>query len=544
MYIGIITVMYFKISLHSIFMPTLKSKTLLVLVLLCFSKTTAMAQLKKDTTVNYDVLKAMESLEEFNKKRRLFYEAYTLTTNSNNFETDMFIFQGDILRFKTSGKISTGDFSGYTGPGGHTSSNYLRSLFKVVADKPYGALLCKIGEDGEYRVLGDSIEFTAQTSGRLKFLVNDTDTNDNLGKFKSSFLLKSDYTPSGHEIQKEGSLVYLTENQRKELERIRAERQYKEENKERLAEEARIEEERKSVKRAEAYRLAKAKSRSENPVTLTENEAKDLLNACIGYTLTFKHEAGFVIKGEKSEKINERILDTNIEERRESHKNVISTLIARGASSQLSNFTESLQVLSNRIDDPTDDLKLANAVLNTMDSSTVGLDMPQIRNSVAQREVMDLIVKEKEESVTMRFSVSKPAGGFFGGKLIRWGLKNSLTGEVLIKPEYFFIGTMAEGLRFCKNQERVVGFLDEDGQVVIPFIYMNGSSFSSGMAPVTKNKEKWGFINRKGEVVIPFKFAFANSFDIDYPGLARVTRWLTNQVIYIDTNGKRVKNPK
>lgn len=527
-------------------MYPLVTKSFFILLILFFNQERLKAQVKTDTIFkyNYDVLKALEGLEEFREKSRLFFDAYTLTTNSNNFETDMFIFEGDILKFIPSGKISTGDFSGYTGPGGHTSTNYVRSIFKVVADKPYGALLCKIGEDGQYRLLGDSIEFTAQTSGRLKFLVNDKDLSDNLGKFESVVYLKSDFAKEDHTIQREGSLVYLTVNQQKELTRIRSQRQYREENKERLAEEALREEERKRAERAEIYRQAKEKSRLENPVVLSEKEAVDLFSACVGYTLTLNHVAGFMNTNEKNKKPHERLSDTSIRERLESHERLISSLIARGAESQLQNFTESLKVATTRITDPTDAIGLTQAVLNTMDSSTVGLDMSLIREIKDPGKVIDLIALENKESVALRFSITKPAGGFFGGELTRWGLKNSFTGEIMVEPEYLFIGGIDEGLRLSKNNQGAVGFLHEDGGIAIPFIYRAGSSFSSGLAPVTKTGERWGYINTKGEVAISFKFAYANGFDLDYPGVAKVRRWLTNQVIYIDTSGKLVKNPK
>ena len=521
--------------------PLFKSSTFLILLIVFYSQATMIAQVKTDSASRAEFRYHMKEVERLRDEYSRLLNAGRITTNSNNFEIDFFIFKGDILEFVTKGKISTGDFSGYTGPGGHL--NYISNLFNVVKDKPYGAFLCKIGEDGDYILLGDSIKFEAKTSGRLKVLVNDLDISDNRGKFESTFYLESKFSDEDHKIQREGNLVYLTDNQRKELERIRAERQYREENKERLAEEARKEEARKRAERKEDLRLAKEKSRLENPVTLSEKESKDLLYACIGYTLTSRHENNFRIF-KKTDKVSKRISATSIEKRKESHESVISSLVVKGAESQLTNFTESLQTAAIRISDFTDDFALINAVLNTMDSSTVGLNIPQIRKDIDLNYVNDLIIKEKEESVTLRFSKTEPAGGFFGGEVTRWGLKNSLTGEIIVEPNYLFIGLSDEGLRVSQDDQRAIGFLDDKGEIAIPFIYKAGSNFSSGLAPVTKNGERWGYINKKGEVVISFKFAKAYRFDVDYQGLAKVNRYITNQVIYIDTNGKRVKNPK
>ena len=55
------------------------------------------------------------------------------------------------------------------------------------------------------------------------------------------------------------------------------------------------------------------------------------------------------------------------------------------------------------------------------------------------------------------------------------------------------------------------GFVDETGELVIPYKYEQASGFYEGLAAV-RVKGKWGYIDKSGEVVIPFKYTIAASF--------------------------------
>lgn len=59
--------------------------------------------------------------------------------------------------------------------------------------------------------------------------------------------------------------------------------------------------------------------------------------------------------------------------------------------------------------------------------------------------------------------------------------------------------------------ERIFGWFNRNGNLVIDFQFHNHSNFSEGLAAVAlKNEfgeEMWGYINRSGEVVIDFKFS-------------------------------------
>jgi len=89
------------------------------------------------------------------------------------------------------------------------------------------------------------------------------------------------------------------------------------------------------------------------------------------------------------------------------------------------------------------------------------------------------------------------------------------------------------------SQGRSLGFIDVDGDIVIPAAYRQANPFSEGLAAVQDNDGRWGFIDKQGHVVIPFIYDHALSFS---EGFAAVMKWHENQPHwgYIDTNGNVV----
>lgn len=57
-----------------------------------------------------------------------------------------------------------------------------------------------------------------------------------------------------------------------------------------------------------------------------------------------------------------------------------------------------------------------------------------------------------------------------------------------------------------------VGFLDKNGNIVVPIIYEDAIGFGMGDLAAVRKNGKWGFINRKNEVVIPFKYQDTHGF--------------------------------
>lgn len=90
------------------------------------------------------------------------------------------------------------------------------------------------------------------------------------------------------------------------------------------------------------------------------------------------------------------------------------------------------------------------------------------------------------------------------------------------------------------------GFMNQKGEMVIPFGFEGALDFSEGLAPV-KLGGKWGYINAKGEVVIGFQFLTAKPFGSD-PVVAAVE--IENEEFpgkgfgYIDKKGNWFIPPK
>ena len=50
------------------------------------------------------------------------------------------------------------------------------------------------------------------------------------------------------------------------------------------------------------------------------------------------------------------------------------------------------------------------------------------------------------------------------------------------------------------------GFVDNKGNLVVPYKFTNAHDFSGGLAAVCDNEGKWGFIDKGGNIIIPFKY--------------------------------------
>ena len=57
------------------------------------------------------------------------------------------------------------------------------------------------------------------------------------------------------------------------------------------------------------------------------------------------------------------------------------------------------------------------------------------------------------------------------------------------------------------------GYLDQRGQVTIPFIFTNAFGFDGGMAPVSI-KGRWGFIDREGHFLIPCSYLCTSAYHL------------------------------
>jgi hypothetical protein len=86
---------------------------------------------------------------------------------------------------------------------------------------------------------------------------------------------------------------------------------------------------------------------------------------------------------------------------------------------------------------------------------------------------------------------------------------------------------------------RVYGYVNQDGNLVIPLRYLDARPFQEGLAAVRTTKG-WGFIDRKGDWIMPPQFDDAGSFS----GGRAAVKEKGGYAGYIDTTGQWVVAPK
>ena len=91
----------------------------------------------------------------------------------------------------------------------------------------------------------------------------------------------------------------------------------------------------------------------------------------------------------------------------------------------------------------------------------------------------------------------------------------------------------AEDSTFAVKKAGLWGFIDENGNEIIPCKYQSYCCFSQGLAAVKENG-KWGFINKKGETIISFEYDIPqfSSFNGDFAPVFK-----EDKAGYIDKHG-------
>lgn len=122
----------------------------------------------------------------------------------------------------------------------------------------------------------------------------------------------------------------------------------------------------------------------------------------------------------------------------------------------------------------------------------------------------------------------------------RYGIVDSL-GNTILPVEYE--GKTLSGTKYTYYDNRAlvekdgkVGFVDLDGNLVIPLLFQQAYQFSQGLAAVRHNG-LWGYIDTAGDLYMPCVFTLASPF-----------RWGRAEVLYngtvskVDLRGRCVKN--
>ena len=121
--------------------------------------------------------------------------------------------------------------------------------------------------------------------------------------------------------------------------------------------------------------------------------------------------------------------------------------------------------------------------------------------------------------------------------LHKWGFMDTM-GQLAISPLFDDVMAFAEGLA-CVNKEGRWGYINRDGQEIIPFTYRAGWAFHEGFARVKPFDGPVHFITRQGKQLISDEWEAADEFS---EGMAKVS--LGNTFGFIDTSGQlRIAGP-
>ena len=138
----------------------------------------------------------------------------------------------------------------------------------------------------------------------------------------------------------------------------------------------------------------------------------------------------------------------------------------------------------------------------------------------------------------------KSAGSFNNGVAIvsgdNWldGLIDK-NGEFILEPTFNEIHGFSEGLAIVELGKKF-GFINLEGQIVVPVIYDGAKHFNNGLAKVCiqkGKKEVYGIVNAAGEEIIPVKYSWIG--DVSDEGLIPVEN-TKGKYGFIDLNGKIV----
>lgn len=96
-------------------------------------------------------------------------------------------------------------------------------------------------------------------------------------------------------------------------------------------------------------------------------------------------------------------------------------------------------------------------------------------------------------------------------------------GEEIVPCKYDAAGDFSEGLAIVEA-EGLSGFINEKGEESIPCKYQDAYGFSEGLAGV-ETEGGWGFINKDGEEIVPCKYEEVHNFSEGLAGVKSKEGW-------------------
>lgn len=119
------------------------------------------------------------------------------------------------------------------------------------------------------------------------------------------------------------------------------------------------------------------------------------------------------------------------------------------------------------------------------------------------------------------FAVGK--GNYYQWKM---GIMDS-TGKVVVQPEFNVLAELREGL-IAARKDKVAGYIDLNGKIVLPFKYAIATSFVNGYAAVADSENNWYWIDKSGKELMNGR-RFTSVSDWDSTGKAwawhTIDRW-------------------
>ncbi len=158
---------------------------------------------------------------------------------------------------------------------------------------------------------------------------------------------------------------------------------------------------------------------------------------------------------------------------------------------------------------PTKQGQKAPAQQPKQDNNKFQKDKQKQKNKKLKQE--DFVTEAKTKAEREKLRPKKPAVVTVSDIYVKinkngkWGFIHRKTNKVVVEPKYDEVFAYKEDI-CCVELDGKFGYIDRNGEEIIPLVYEVASSFSEGYASVCKNGA-YGYINPQNEVVVDFKFS-------------------------------------
>lgn len=128
----------------------------------------------------------------------------------------------------------------------------------------------------------------------------------------------------------------------------------------------------------------------------------------------------------------------------------------------------------------------------------------------------------------------------------KYGFADS-TGRIIIQPQYRMAYSFSEGLAYVEDIQGGTGFINMNGEYVIPPVYQfNGPTYCKESRIIVNNSGHEGFMDKNGKKITPIQYDYVNSFEngfarVAYKDEARMKSiYIEYAYGYINRDGKEI----